>query len=146
MEVVEDSIVANAPAAAAYAEWAQIENLPRFMEGVKAVQRIEEKRFAWQWEIAGNRKESIAEITLLIPNQRIAWRSISGAENSGVVSFEEVEPGKTKITFSLKYVPAASWDTAESLRARLRRNLENFKSLLETSPMEDIVEHNWQGF
>jgi uncharacterized membrane protein len=146
MEAVESSTIINVPAATAYERWQRWEDFPQFMEGLTEVQRLDDTHFAWKWELHGHKKESVSEITLQIPNQRIAWRSISGAENSGVVSFEPVDETKTKISLSFKYTKEGEWDTVEALSARLRNNLAGFKKLIEGSAIEDIVENNWQGF
>jgi uncharacterized membrane protein len=146
MEAVESSTVVNTPVAAAYERWLRWEDFPQFMDGLTEVRRLDDTHFAWKWEQHGHKKESVSEITLKIPNQRVAWRSISGAENSGVISFEPVDETKTKITLSLKYNKQGDWDSAETVTERLRNNLEGFKKLLEGSAVEDIVEKNWQGF
>src|SRR5438067_8747383 len=146
MEAVESSIVVEVPVAAAYEQWARVEDFPKFMEGVIEVRRLGEERFAWTLETKGHRVESVSEVTVRIPNQRIAWRSVSGAENSGVVSFEAIEEKKTKITLSMKYNPLGEWDNAQAVSARLQRHLDSFKKFVEASAVEDIVERNWQGF
>ena len=83
MSLIEQSIEVDVPANTAYNQWTQFEEFPKFMEGVKAVQQLDAKRLHWRAEIAGKEKEWDAEITEQIPDQRIAWRSRSGAPNGG---------------------------------------------------------------
>src|ERR1043166_1669980 len=72
------SIDVNVPVRTAYTQWTQFEDFPHFMEGVKAVQKLGDRRFHWKAEIAGKEKEWDAEITEQTPNQRFAWRSLLG--------------------------------------------------------------------
>lgn len=146
MQAVEKSITANVPPATAYERWLHFETFPQFMPGVLEVRRVSEKQFAWVWEIEGHRFESVSEITLQIPARRIAWRSVSGWESSGVVAFQDAEGGKTQITMSMTYHAASDVDNAETVSARLQESLQGFKEMLESSAIEDIVENNWQGF
>lgn len=146
MEAVDSTIIVDVPVAAAYERWSQIETFPQFMRGVAEVRRLDEKQFAWVWEVNGHRLESVSEITLQIPPRRIAWRSVSGRENAGVVAFEEIGEMQTRITMSMKFCPVGEWDSAEAVTERLRASLQSFKALLEASVVKDIVEKNWQGF
>jgi uncharacterized membrane protein len=57
----------------------QFEEFPRFMEGVKEVQQLDDTHLHWKAEIGGQEKEWNAEITEQIPDQRIAWTSVGGA-------------------------------------------------------------------
>ena len=51
----------------------QFEEFPCFMEGVKPVEQLDDKRLHWDVEIAGKPKEW--RITQQIPDQRIAWKA-----------------------------------------------------------------------
>lgn len=146
METVERTTVVSASAAAAYERWTQVEDFPAFIPSLAEVRRLGDDRFAWVWEFEGHRMESVSEVTLRIPQRRIAWRSVSGAENSGVVSFEPVEENKTQITLSMKYSREGDWDSAEAVATRLQGHLEGFKKLLESSAIDGMVKNNWQGF
>lgn len=134
MTAVESSITIDVPVATAYEQWSRFEEFPRFMEGVLEVRRLADETHAWKWEIQGHIKESVSEITLRIPTQRIAWRTISGAETSGVAAFEALAQNKTQVRLSLKYDPLGEWDSAEAVEERLRSNLNSFKKLLENGP------------
>ena len=87
MQTVEKSIEVEAPLAQVYNQWTQFEQFPRFMEGVEQVKQLDDKRLHWVAEIGGRRKEWDAEIFEQVPDQKIAWRSTSGADNAGIVSF-----------------------------------------------------------
>ncbi len=146
MESIKRSIEVHAPLEEVYLRWARVEDFPLFMKSLREVRRLDEKRFYWRAERDGLPYEAVEEISLTIPNHRIAWRNVSGSENSGVVSFEAVAPGITRVTLELAYVPDSGWHEPFALAERIERTLEAFCDLVEPSVMEELVAHNWRGF
>jgi uncharacterized membrane protein len=63
MARIEKDVVVNVPVSTAYDQWTQFESFPEFMEGVKEVVQLDEKRLRWRAEIAGKDAEWEAEIT-----------------------------------------------------------------------------------
>ncbi|HZA55182.1 MAG TPA: SRPBCC family protein, partial [Candidatus Udaeobacter sp.] len=88
MERISKSIEVDCPVGTVYNQWTQFEEFPRFMEGVKRVTQLDDKRLHWEAEIAGKDKEWDARITDQVPDQRIAWQSESGEQTSGIVTFQ----------------------------------------------------------
>ena len=82
MSFIEKSIVVDVPVRTAYNQWTQFEEFPRFMEGVDEVRQLDDKRLHWRAEILGKDVEWTAEITQQIPDQRITWKSTTGAKNA----------------------------------------------------------------
>ena len=148
MESIKRSIEVYAPLDEVYAQWTNVEDFPLFMRSLREVRRVGENRFCWRADRDGVPYESIEEISLMIPNRRIAWRNVSGGENSGVVSFDAPSPGITTVTLELAYVPDSGWHEPEALAARIERILEAFRDLAEPGGgvMEELVTHNWRGF
>jgi uncharacterized membrane protein len=135
MKIVEQSIIVNQPLSVVYDQWTQFEDFPQFMEGVKTVQQLDEKNLHWEADIGGKFETGDAEIFEQIPDQRIAWRSISGAQNSGVVNFEPISVKETKVTVNLSYEPQGAMENLGSalgvVNARVRGDLERFKTFIE---------------
>ena len=88
METITKDIEVRAPLRAVYNQWTQFEDFPRFMEGVKRVTQLDDKRLHWEAEIGGKHKEWNARITEQIPDLRIAWQSEAGENTSGIVRFQ----------------------------------------------------------
>jgi uncharacterized membrane protein len=128
------SIIVEALAAETYNHWVHVEEFPKFMGSVREVKRMEGDRFYWRVERGGKEYESVSQIVLLIPNRRMAWRTISGAESSGVVGFDPLPGNKTLVSFKMKYVPDAGWEDAGALLERIKRRLANFKTYIESRP------------
>ncbi|MDR3402073.1 MAG: hypothetical protein P4L99_06200 [Chthoniobacter sp.] len=76
--------------------------------------------------------ESVSQIVLRIPNRRIAWRTVAGAEGSGVIGLDPLPGNKTLMSFKMKYVPGAGWGDPADLLQRVKTRLENFKAYIES--------------
>src|SRR3712207_8701647 len=87
MSSIEESIEVGVPVRAAYNQWTQFEEFPKFMEGVEEVRQLDDRRLHWRTSVAGREQEFDAEITEQTPDQRIAWRSTTGEQHAGVVTF-----------------------------------------------------------
>ena len=146
MESIEKTIEVDAPLSRVYNQWTQFEEFPQFMEGVKEVRQLDDKRLHWVAEIGGKRKEWDAEIFEQVPDQTIAWRSMSGAKNSGQVSFAPAGNNGTRVCLKLNYDPAGALESvADALGVvgrRVEGDLERFKKFIETRRQETGA---WRG-
>jgi len=135
MSTIEQSVEVNVPVRTAYNQWTQFEEFPRFMEGVEEVHQVTDTRLHWIAEIAGVHREWDAEITEQTPDQRIAWKSTDGTENSGVVTFHRLSDGETKVTLQMGFDPEGFTEKAGDLlgivRMRTKGDLERFKDFVE---------------
>src|SRR5205814_945335 len=74
MEHIEKSIDVNAPLSMVYNQWTQFEDFPEFMEGVREVRQLDDKRLHWRAKIGGKEKEWEAEIFEQGRAETGAWR------------------------------------------------------------------------
>lgn len=146
MHTVEQSIEVNVPVETAYNQWTQFEEFPRFMEGVENVHQLDDKRLHWVAKIAGRRHEWDAEIVEQIPEQKIAWRSISGKTNDGTVFFDKSASGKTivrvVISFAADGMVEKIGDALGMASARIKGDLKRFKDFIENRGHETGA---WRG-
>jgi uncharacterized membrane protein len=135
MSNVTKSIDVNVPIRAAYDQWTQFEEFPRFMEGVKSVTQTDDLHLHWVAEIAGQRKEWDAEITEQHPDERVAWTSTSGARNAGVVTFHRIDDNTTRVTVQMDVDPEGPiesiGDWAGLLDRRVQGDLERFRDFIQ---------------
>jgi uncharacterized membrane protein len=136
MERIEKSIEVKCPVHTVYNQWTQFEDFPRFMAGVKEVKQLDDTHVHWHAEVWGKDKEWDSEITEQVPDQKIAWRSISGdAPNAGEVRFEPVASGKTRVRLAMEYEPQGVvenvGDKLGLLSARVQSTVEDFKKFIE---------------
>jgi uncharacterized membrane protein len=146
METIEKSVEINVPVHSAYNQWTQFEEFPRFMDGVESVKQLDDTRLHWVANIGGERKEWEARITEQIPDQRIAWRSESGAFTSGMVSFRPLNSDSTRVTVRLNYEPTdlteKIGDMLGMVSRRVEGDLERFKDFIESRRHET---GSWRG-
>ena len=146
MSVIEKSIEINVPVRAAYNQWTQFEEFPKFMEGVKQVKQLDDKHLHWRADIGGKEKEWKAEITEQIPDERIAWTSRGGAINAGVVTFHRLSDSKSKVMLQMEYDPQGFvehvGDAVGVVTQRVQGDLERFKQYIENRGQETGA---WRG-
>jgi|ERR1043165_4226345 uncharacterized membrane protein len=146
METIQKAVEVDVPLNRAYNQWTQFEDFPNFMEGVRSVRQIDDRRLHWVAEIAGKTKEWDAEIIEQIPDQRIAWRSTSGNRTSGIVTFEPIGAARTRINLKLNYEPEGVTekvgDTLGLVSRRVEGDLQRFKDFIQTRGKETGA---WRG-
>jgi len=146
MSTVEKFVDVNVPVPVAYDQWTQFEDFPKFMEGVRKVDQLDDKRMHWVVEIAGKTEEYDAEITEQVPDQRIAWRSSSGPKNSGLVSFHSLDANRTRVLLQMEYEPRGAVENAGDMLGvvsmRLQGDLDRFKKFIEARGVETGA---WRG-
>ncbi|NNL85238.1 MAG: SRPBCC family protein [Myxococcales bacterium] len=132
---IEESIVVEVPVRVAYNQWTQFEQFPRFMQGVRDVQQLDDRHLHWKAEIAGQSREWDAEITEQVPDQRIAWRNTDGPMKGGVVTFHRLSDDSCKVMLQMDYQPDDAverlGDTLGIVRRRVRGDLERFQDFIE---------------
>lgn len=145
MSTIEKGIAINVPVQTAYNQWTQFEDFPRFMEGVKQVTQLDDRRLHWRAEIGGKEKEWDARITEQIPNDRIAWKSTDGASNAGVVTFHRLSDTTSKVMLQIEYDPDGVvenfGDALGVVNQRVEGDLQRFKEFIETRGQETGAWH-----
>jgi uncharacterized membrane protein len=146
MSTIEESIDVQVPVRTAYNQWTQFEEFPKFMEGVKTVQQLDDVSLHWTAEIAGQERDWEAKITEQIPDERIAWTSTSGTGNAGVVTFHKIDPNTTRLMLQLEIYPGdfkeKVGDWLQIPRARVKGDLHRFKEFIEHRGTETGA---WRG-
>ena len=146
MSTVEKSIEVNVPVRTAYNQWTQFEEFPKFMEGVKSVRQLDDKRLHWETNIGGVEKDFDAIIDEQVPDKRIAWHSTIGPKQGGVVTFHRLSDNKTRIMLQMEYDPQGfvekAGDAVGAVSMRIQGDLERFKKFIESRGTETGA---WRG-
>lgn len=103
MATIEQSVDVDVPVRIAYTQWTRFEEFPRFMDSVEEVRQIDATHLHWVAEAGGKREEWTAEVTEQVPDQRVAWRATSGHANAGVVTFQQLEENRTRVTVQMEH-------------------------------------------
>jgi uncharacterized membrane protein len=145
MTVTKQSIDVDASAHSAYEQWSRFEELPRFMEGVQEVRRLNNARLKWVADVCGERVEWYGKVTEEVTDRRLAWESDDGLVNSGVVTFKELGPNKTRVTLEIEHDEER---IAEAIAGRLAvglgdvtEDLETFKEIIEDQESAQETKH-----
>jgi uncharacterized membrane protein len=142
---ITKSINVDAPVDVVYTLWSNFDYFPQFMTNVLEVERLNGDLSRWTVRgPAGTTVEWDAEITRMVPNEMIAWKSVEGASvaNAGYVLFEPMDNGGTEVTVRLSYNPPAG-ATGHAIakvfgadpKSEMDADLMRMKSLIETGEL-----------
>jgi len=139
---VTKTVTINKSAAELYQFWRNVENLPKFMNHLESVTKIDDKTSHWKAKAPmGTSVEWDAEITSERENERIGWKSLEGASipNSGVVEFLPTTNRGTIVKVDMTYESPGgkigewiAWMFGEEPSVQVSEDLRRFKSLMET--------------
>ena len=97
-------------------------------------------------KIAGVSREFDAETTEQRPDERVAWTTVNGAHQAGVVTFHRIGDNTTRVTLQLDHDPQGfvekAGDALGIIQRRIRGDLKNFKQFIESRGVE---EGGWRG-
>lgn len=135
MTTIEESVEVDVPVRVAYNQWTQFEDFPHFMQGVESVTQIDDRHLHWRTRIAGVEREYDAEITEQHADERVAWRSLDGVANGGVVTFHHLADNRTKVMVQIDWEPDSVVEKAGSAVGaddrRVKADLGKFKEFIE---------------
>jgi uncharacterized membrane protein len=110
---IQKTITLDAPVEAVFEFWRAYENFPRFMSRVLDVRQgaLEDRS---HWTVAGPLGVPVkfdAELTRVIPNRLLAWRTVEGSTvaHAGIIDFEPTSDGRTLLNIRMTYNPPGGW-------------------------------------
>jgi len=135
------SVMVNASVHQVYAMFSHFNDFPKFMSFVKEVTYYDDQRSHWMAEVVGKHEwDAINENW--IEDQQIGWRSTSGLENNGRVTFQPSGANQTRVDVYINYNPPAGvlGDAGEKMGAGsrfdsvLQHDLDNFARMVDQAP------------
>ena len=146
MSTVEKSIDVGVPVGTAYNQWTQFESFPQFMEGVDRIDQTSPTMTHWVTSIGGVSRQFDAEITEQHPDERIAWTSVDGPKQAGVVTFHRLDENSSRVMLQMDFEPEGLVETAGDklgvVSRRVEGDLKRFKSFIESRGTEEGA---WRG-
>lgn len=100
-----EAVDLDAPVEVAWDLWKDVTRWPSFLSHVRLVESLDGKRFAWQLDLPGADKNFVAELTEVVPADRIAWKTIEGVHHAGVVTFHRISGTTSRVTLQIEYEP-----------------------------------------
>ena len=132
-----ETVDIEAPVSVTWALWSDVTRWPSFLSHVRIVQRLDERRFAWQLSLPGADKNFVAELTEVVLEHRIAWRTTEGVHHAGVVTFHRLSDTSSRVTLQIEYDPKGFVEHLGALTnldsALANYDLGEFQKLAETA-------------
>jgi uncharacterized membrane protein len=143
------SVVVNAPSHQVFQIWSHFNDFPKFMRHVREVTYYDDQRSHWVADMMGV-YEWDAVNENWIEGRQIGWRSTDGLQNSGVVTFDPVDDGRTRVTVQITYNPPggiagdliAGLGAGKTFENTLQEDLENFARLVASAPEGALDPHS----
>lgn len=140
------SVDVDRPIRVVYDQWTQFETFPHFMEGVERIDQRDATHLHWVIKVGGVTREFDATVTEQHPEERVAWKSDSGPDHAGVVTFHRLDDEKTRVTTQMDVDPEGFVENVADklgiLKARVKGDLDRFKEFIESRPSETGA---WRG-
>ncbi len=135
------AVTINAPVSQVYQLFTHFNDFPKFMSYIKEVTYKDSQTSHWVADVVGSHEWDAVNENW-VENKQVGWRSISGLQNHGVVTFEPVGDSQTKLNVTLSYDPPAGilGDAGEKLGAgkhfenKLQTDLDHFAQLVAQTP------------
>jgi len=130
------------PVNKAYEAWTKWEEWPNFMHRVLEVSEEDDNKIhvsekIWFWT-----REWDGEITEQRKNDRIAWKTESGMQHSGVVSFHKIDDNLTRVMVDMDFLPTGVVEKMASgmrfVKRAVQADLARFKAYVEMADAKGI--------
>jgi membrane protein len=120
-----------------YERWRRIDELPRILRNVVAIERLDDRTTRWTVRIAKEQRELDAVVTEEVPELRVAWQGRGTPNQAGVITFHRLTPTRSRMTVQLDWEPAGLFDRVGDklglVERAVRSDLEAFKAHVEAT-------------
>src|SRR4051794_2722497 len=129
------------PVDKAYQAWTDFEKFPQFMHRVLSVQKSNDGKDEVQWEekIWFSKRQWKGKVVERRKNDRIAWKTTSGTQHSGIVSFHKLDENLTRVMVEVDFQPTGMFEKMGSglrfVKRAVQADLARFKAYVE---MKDV--------
>jgi uncharacterized membrane protein len=132
--IIEEHIDVGVQRDTVYDQWSQYKEFSRYTKHESANEQ-DDGKVAFESKIGPSRRKWSAEVVERTPGKRIAWRSVGGAKNMGVVSFHRLDKNLTHLMIEMEYHPSGFFEVIGNFfrmpRRRVRKDLKLFKNFIE---------------
>ncbi len=146
MSTITQSIDVEVPVTTAYNQWTQFESFPQVMEGVEEIRQVDATHNHWVVKVGGATREFDATVTEQHPDERVAWKSDSGPQHAGVVTFHKLSDTTSRVTAQMDIDPEGFLEKVGDkfgvIEGRVKSDLERFKDFIESRGGETGA---WRG-
>jgi uncharacterized membrane protein len=130
------------PVERAYEAWTSFEEFPKFMHRVLSVEQTDDDTLDWEEKIWFSKRQWQGEITDRRENDRIAWKTVSGTQHTGMVSFHRLDDNLTRVLVTVDFQPAGMIEKMASglrfVKRAVQADLARFKAYVELGDAEGV--------
>jgi uncharacterized membrane protein len=130
------------PVDQAYEAWTKFDQYPKFMHRVLTVEQKGQDRVAWQEKIWFSKRQWEGQITERRENELIAWKTKSGAQHKGVVTFHPLGDRLTRVMVDMEFEPTGMIEKMGSgmrfVKRAVQADLARFKAYVEMGDVKGI--------
>ncbi|HSC50145.1 MAG TPA: SRPBCC family protein [Gaiellaceae bacterium] len=130
------------PVEKAYEAWTNFEEYPEFMHRVLDVSQDGDDKIHWQEKIWFSTRDWDGEIVERRENDRVAWKTISGTQHSGIVSFHKLDDNLTRVMVDVDFLPSGMIEKMASglrfVKRAVEADLARFKAYVELSDIDEL--------
>jgi uncharacterized membrane protein len=143
---IQQAVDVAAPLDVVYDQFTQFEDFPKFMHRAQRVEQRDETHVVFHEKMWGVSRQWEAEIVEQVPDERIVWRTTSGMQHVGVVTFHDLAERLTRVELNLDIDPEGPLEKiargARFAKRAARADLKRFKAFVE---MRDDETGAWRG-
>jgi uncharacterized membrane protein len=132
--IIEEHIDVGVPRDTVYDQWTQYKEFSKYTKHESANEQ-DDGKVQFESKIGPSRRNWTTEVVERRPLKRIAWRSVGGAQNMGVISFHRLDKNLTHLMVEMEYHPKGFFEVIGNFfrmpRRRVRKDLKLFKDFIE---------------
>jgi uncharacterized membrane protein len=137
------------PVEVAYRAWTQFDKFPNFMHRVQSVEKTGNDEVQWEEKIWFSKRQWKGKITERRKNDRIAWKTTSGTQHSGIVSFHKIGENLTRVMVTVDFHPTGMIEKMGSglrfAKRAVEADLARFKTYVEMKDAKSLQYGNDKG-
>jgi hypothetical protein len=125
-----------------YEEFTKFDQFPRFMHRVLNVEQKGRDKISWSEKIWFSSRQWEGRVTERRKNDRIVWKTNSGMEHKGIVSFHKLADNLTRVMVDMEFEPNGMMEKMASglrfVKRAVQSDLARFKTYVEMQDAKGI--------
>ena len=125
-----------------YEEFTKFDQFPRFMHRVLNVEQKGRDKIGWSEKIWFSSRQWEGRVTERRKNDRIVWKTNSGMEHKGIVSFHKLADNLTRVMVTMEFEPNGMVEKMASglrfVKRAVQADLARFKAYVEMEEAKGI--------
>src|SRR3954467_2538058 len=125
-----------------YEEFTKFDQFPRFMHRVLNVEQKGRDKISWSEKIWFSSRQWEGRVTERRKNDRIVWKTNSGMEHKGIVSFHKLADNLTRVMVDMEFEPNGMMEKMASglrfVKRAVQADLARFKTYVEMQDAKGI--------